>query len=118
MAQKNLRRRRASVKKKPRPPEVDLQGIGAELRRITSRLKLAESCLIVIDIALGAQNVEEDSEISKVLNHVLNGQFFEPIRDLENLAAKCDGGRRSDRNEDNEDEPEDDEDASAPGGAS
>ena len=106
MAQKNLRRRRASVKKRPKPPEIDVQGIGVELRSIAKRLKLVESCLIVINMALDGQNVEQDYEISVVLKHVLNHQFFEPIRDLENAAAKCDGEPPSDRNTDDEDEGE------------
>ena len=63
--------------------------------------------------ALDGQDVEQDYEISRVLMHVLNRHFFEPICDLENLAAKCDGGPPSDRNE-----PEDDEDAAASEGAS
>ena len=119
MAQKNLRRRHASVKKKEKPKATPiLPAIGKELRGIANRFKLGESCLIVINMALDGQDVEQDYEISTVLRHVLNRHFFEPIRDLENVAAKCDGEAPSDRNEANEDEPEDDEDASAPGGAS
>jgi hypothetical protein len=105
MAQKNLKRRRASVKKKPDLPEVDLKGIGMELRSIAKRLKLVESCMIVINMALDGQDVEQDNEISTLLKHLLNHLFFEPIRDLENVATKCDGEPPSDRNtDDDEDE--------------
>jgi len=119
MAQKNLKRRRASVKKNQKPSPVapsrqllkrdagdDLNGfvvIGRELRGIANRLKLGESCLIVINMALDGQDVEQDYEISTVLRHVLNRQIFEPIRDLENVAAKCDGELPSDRNEGDDD---------------
>ena len=125
MAQKNLKRRRASVKKKQRSSalatkrraaEPSLSAIGEELRTIVRRLELVESCLIVVNIALDGQNVEQDGEISTVLKHVLDKLLFEHIRDLENVAAKCDGGPPSDRNEDNDDEPED-EDAVALEGA-
>lgn len=125
MAQKNLKRGRASVKKKQRssaaalsrqPPKPDAGGdldgfvvIGRELRGIANRLKLGESYLIVINMALEGQDVEQDSEISKVLQQVLNRHFFEPIRDLENVAATCDGGRRSSRNEDEDNEDEEDD---------
>jgi len=34
-----------------------------------------------------------------VLKHVLNGLLFDQIRELENVASKCDGGRCSERNE-------------------
>jgi len=126
MAQKNLERRRALVenKQRPSPPATrrrpakrgaghDLDGfvvIGRELRGIANRLKLAESCLTVIHMALDRQDVERDCEIARVLMHVLNRQIFRPIRDLENVAATCDGGPRSDRNEDNKDD-DDTEDA-------
>ena len=100
MAQKNLRRGSAAVKKKPKQP--DLQRIGAELRLITCRLEVVESCLIVINMALDGQNVEQDFKISVVLKHVLNGLLFDQIRELKNVAAKCDGGRCSERNDDNE----------------
>ncbi len=107
MAKKNLKRRRSPVKKKPNLPEADLQGIGTELRSIAKRLKLVESCMIVISMAVDGQDVEQDYEISTVLKHVLNQLFFEPIRDLENVAAKCDGEPPSDRNtDDDEDEGE------------
>jgi len=108
MAQKNLKRSRASVKKKPRSSaaapkrrdaEPNLSAIGRELRGIANRLKLGESCLIVINMALDGQNVEQDEEISTALRYILNRQVFEPIRDLENVAAKCDGEPPSDRNE-------------------
>lgn len=121
MAQKNLERRASFENKQRSSPVVtgrrpakrdggdDLEGfvvIGRELRRITNRLKLAESSLIIINMALECQDVEQDCEISRVLMDVLNRQIFRPIRDLENVAATCDGGPRSDRNKDNDD-PED-----------
>jgi len=115
MAQKSQKRRRASVRNKPGPRPVaagqrpakhwvgnDPDGIvviGRELRRIANRLKLAESCLIVVSMALDCQDVENDDEIFIALNLILSRDIFEPIRDLENVAAKCDGGRRSDRND-------------------
>jgi len=119
MAQKGQKRRRKSVREKQTPTPgaagqrpakggagIDADRIvviGRELRAIAKRLKLAESCLFVISMALNCQDVENDDEISVALNLVLNRDIFEPIRDLENVAATCDGGRRSDRNEDDDD---------------
>jgi hypothetical protein len=77
-----------------------LPDIGAALRKIARRLKRVESYTITCRLALDGQNTNQDSNIAVVLQRAVGDLLFEQIRDLENVAAKCDGGPPSERNDD------------------
>jgi len=51
-------------------------------------------------MALDGQHVEQDNEVAKLLKRELGDLLFEQIRALERVAAQCDGGPPSDRDDD------------------
>jgi len=93
---KSLNRKRQT--KAPTPPTAPpVHAVGAELRDIVTRLNLVEKYIIVCRLALDGQAVECDEEIALLLKRAVGDLLFEQIRDLENVAARCDGEPPSDR---------------------
>jgi hypothetical protein len=88
-----------------------VEAVGAELRAIVMRLKRVESLVIVARMALDGQDVEQDNEVAKLLKRDIGDLLFKQVRALQNVAAQCDGGLRSDREDDDEFEDDDTEDA-------
>jgi hypothetical protein len=87
-----------------------LPDIGADLRGVVEQLERVESYVIVARMALDGQNAEQDDEVARLLKHDVSGLLFKQIHSLVNIAAKCDGGPRSDREDDDEFDDEDDAD--------
>jgi hypothetical protein len=81
--------------------------IGTQLRDIVTRLKRVESYIIVCRMALDAQDVEYDNEVAKLLKRDIGDLLFEQVRALEDVAAQCDGGPPTDRDDDDEFEDDD-----------
>jgi hypothetical protein len=77
-----------------------LLDIGAELRGVVTRLKRMEAYLIIAGTTLD-HSVSYSGYVAVLLQHGIGDDLlFKTIRALENLAAKCDGGESSDRNDD------------------
>jgi len=101
-----LRETRGDIRKDA-PAVTD---IGTELRSVVKRLKLVESYLIVARMAVEGACDQVD-EVAVLLQRAVGDLLFELIRSLENIAAKCDGGLPSDRDDDDEFEDDDTEGA-------
>ena len=93
-----------SLKPTPMDEGPCLITVGAELRGIATQLKRVESYVITCHIALQGQNTNQDSDIAVVLHRAVGDLLFEQIRNLQNIAAKCDGGPPSERDDDDESE--------------
>ena len=103
-------RKARSAKPSPKPrAKVTAVTVGTELRGIVKRLQLVESHIIVCRLALDGQNAEHDKEVATLLRHDVGDLLFRQIRSLENIAAQCDGGPGSDREDDDEFEDDDTE---------
>ena len=107
-------RKAPSAKPSPKPrgkasPAPALTDVGKALRSVAMLLKQVESYLIVCHLALKGQDVEQDNEVAKLLKRGVGDLLFKQIRALENVAARCDGGPRSDREDDDEFEDDDTE---------
>jgi hypothetical protein len=87
----------------PRIPEI-----GTELRDVAARLKRIEAYLIVAGIALD-ESAGYSGYVAVLLRSAVGNLLFKQIRCLEQIAARCDGGPSSDR--DDEDDPAEDEDS-------
>jgi len=88
-----------------------LQDVGTEVRRIANQLKRVESYITVCRLALDGQNAEQDNEVAKLLRRDVGDLLFKAVRALENVAAQCDGGLPSDREDDDKFEDDDTEGA-------
>jgi hypothetical protein len=84
--------------------------IGTQLRGIVTRLKVVESYVIVARMALDGQDAEQDNEVATLLRRDVGDLLFKQIRALENVAAQCDGGLPSDREDDDKFEDDETED--------
>ena len=106
---------RKPYKGKPSPTEVlretrgeirkdapAMTDVGTELRSVLKQLERVESYVIVARMALDGQNAEQDNEVAWLLQHDVGDLLFKLVRSLENIAARCDGGPRSDRDDDDE----------------
>lgn len=88
------------AKRKTRKDAPTLTDIGAELRGFVKQLKRAETYVIVAYKALDGQNAEQDNEVATLLRRDVGDLLFRQVRALENIAAQCDDGPRSDREDD------------------
>lgn len=86
--------------------------VGAELRGIANQLKRVESYTIVARMAVEGACDQVD-EVAVLLQRAVGDLLFELIRSLENIAAQCDGGLPSDRNDDDESEDDDEQEGAS-----
>jgi hypothetical protein len=97
-----------SLPQKRNVGDPQVRHIGTELRDVAARLKRIEAYLIVAGGALDA-SASHSGYVVVLLRSAVGNLLFKQIRILEDLAARCDGGPSSDR--DQEDDPAYDEDS-------
>lgn len=85
----------------------NLPDFGTQLRDVVTRLERIEAYLIVAGLALD-QSAGHSGYVVVLLRSAVGNLLFKQIRTLEDLAARCDGGSRSER--DHEDDPDEDDD--------
>jgi len=104
-------RAKPSPRKQPKPKATpapdELAAIGEELRVVAKGLERIEAYLMVAKSTLDG-NPEYTDYVGVLLKYPVSTVLFRQIRSIENLAAQCDGGSPSGR--DDEDDPKYDDD--------
>lgn len=76
-----------------------LATIGQELRMSVMYLELVESYVIVCRMALDGQDAGQDSDIGTLLQRAIGDLLFDQMRQLKNVAGRCDGRPLNDDDE-------------------